>query len=102
MSLLSLEHDKSPIHMLPDNVLLEIFDHCRGDDDHFTPKIWKPLVHVCRRWRQIVFASPRRLHLLLVCDVRTPVKKLLDIWPLLPIAVLYSPKDSEGEKNIIA
>jgi len=97
-----LEHNKSTIHMLPDHIFLEIFDHCRGDDEHFTPKMWKPLVHVCQRWRQIVFASPRRLNLLLVCDVRTPVRKLLDIWPPLPIAILYSPKDSEGEKNVVA
>jgi len=102
MPLSSQEHDKSTIHMLPDYVLLEIFDHCRGDDEHFTLKMWKPLVHVCRRWRQIVFASLRRLHLLLVCDVRTPARKLLDIWPLLPIAILYSPKNSQGEENVVA
>jgi len=102
VSLSPLEYNKSTIHMLPDYVLLEIFDHCRGDDEHFTPKMWKPLVHVCQRWRQIIFASPRRLHLLLVCDVRTPVRKLLDIWPLLPIAILYSPKDNKGEENVVA
>jgi F-box-like len=73
------------IDMLPDLALLEIFDHCVDDDlvDHD----WHPLVHVCQRWRNIVFASPRRLNLRLLCTARTSVKEMLDIWPPLPIAV---------------
>jgi len=90
------------IDVLPDNVLLEIFDFYRGDNEHFTTRMWKTLVHVCRRWRNIVFASPKRLHLLLVCDARTPVRRLLDIWPLWPITIHYSPKDEEGQENIVA
>jgi len=87
---------------MPDNVLLEIFDFYRGDNEHFTTRMWKTLVHVCRRWRNIVFGSSQRLHLLLVCDGRTPVKRLLDIWPLWPITIHYSPSDEEGQENIIA
>ena len=65
--------------------------------------MWKPLVHVCQRWHQIIFESPRCLHLLLVCDVRIPARELLDIWPHLPIAILYSQKDNKGgEENVIA
>ena len=64
--------------------------------------MWNPLVHVCRRWRYIVFASPLRLHLRLVCDVRTPVRRLLDIWPPLPIIIRFSPNEHEGEGNVIA
>jgi hypothetical protein len=44
-------------------------------------------VHVCRRWRQIVFASPRRLNLRIPCTRRTLVGKNLGIWPALPIDV---------------
>ena len=88
--------------MLPDDILLEIFDFCREDNKCFTPRAWKPLVQVCRRWRHIIFESPRRLDLLLVCNVRTPVRKLLDIWPSLPIAVHYSPREEEGQENVIA
>ena len=103
MSHLPLKHDKPTIHILPDDILLYIFDHCRGDEEYFTQKMWKPLIHVCQRWRRVIFASPRRLHLLLVCDVRTPVRKLLEIWPHLPIAILYSQKDCcEGGENVIA
>ena len=73
------------IDMLPDLALLEIFDHCVDDDlvDHD----WHPLVHVCQRWRNIVFASPRRLNLRLLCTARTSVQEMLDIWPPLPIVV---------------
>lgn len=93
-----------PIHVLPDDILLGIFDQYRGNNKYFTPKMLKPLVHVCRRWRDIIFASPRGLHLRLVCDsdVRTPVKELLDVWPAWPIIVRYSPGNKEGEGNVIA
>ena len=66
--------------------------------------MWKSLVHVCRRWRSIIFASPRRLCLVLQCDAKTRVRKLLDTWPPLPIIIRYSHLDAgeEGEGNIIA
>jgi hypothetical protein len=48
---------------------------------------WHTLVHVCKRWRCLVFASPRRLDLRLLCTHRRPVKKLLDTWPPLPIFI---------------
>jgi hypothetical protein len=49
-------------------------------------------VHVCRRWRQIIFASPRHLHLQLGCkrNMRTPFRKHLDFWPAFPIFINYS------------
>ena len=92
--------------MLTDNVLLEIFDHYReSDDDQYFYCVWKwqLLAHVCRRWRQIIFASPRRLVLQLLCKHETPVRKNLDIWPAIPIIMLYwggiQPSD---EDNVIA
>jgi len=43
---------------------------------------------VCRRWRCIVFASPRRLDLKLYCTPQRSVSsKTLDIWPVLPIVI---------------
>ena len=76
--------------MLPDNALLEIFDLYR-DEYPRPPLIWKwlLLVHVCRKWRQIVFASPRRLNLQIICRDGTPVRKNLGIWPAIPIVVRY-------------
>ena len=90
------------IHAIPDDILLGIFDQYRGDNKYFTPEMLKPLVHVCQRWRSIIFSSPRRLHLRLVCDVRTPVKRLLDVWPAWPITVRYFPSNKEGDGNVIA
>src|SRR6266702_5181803 len=81
------------IDVLPDNVLLDIFDSCRKDHDpdrSYTPVWrWHGLVHVCRRWRQIVFGSPRRLDLQLLCTNGTPLRENLDLWPPIPIAIQY-------------
>ncbi|KAH9971557.1 hypothetical protein BGW80DRAFT_1460509 [Lactifluus volemus] len=77
------------IEKLPDNVLLDIFELClpsiKGQQ-----KAWHKLVHVCQRWRFIVFASPRRLNLRLLCTPDTHVEKMLDVWPPLPIEIKSS------------
>jgi hypothetical protein len=58
---------------------------------YYSPRWWHPLVHVCRRWRYIVFQSPLRLHLQLVCNGNTPLKKTLDVWPRsFPIVIQES------------
>jgi hypothetical protein len=84
-----------PIDMLSDDVLLPIFEfYYVGEDlDTNQPKerrieAWQTLVHVCRRWRSIVFASPRRLNLRLLCAPETPLGRALEVWPALPL-VLY-------------
>ena len=86
----SFSHAKT-IGILPDNALLEIFDFYRNSHDDATRTVWKwhLLVHVCQRWRQIVFASPHRLNLQILCTQRTPVRKNLGIWPVLPIVIDY-------------
>ena len=48
---------------------------------------WHTLIHVCRRWRNLVFASPRRLNLRLVCTRRKRVRDMLHIWPTFPIVI---------------
>lgn len=45
------------------------------------------MVHVCRRWRHLIFASPLHLNLTLVCSLRRRSRKSLDIWPPFPIAI---------------
>ena len=81
------------IDVLPDNVLLEISHFYRGDPlyDIYSTWSWKPLTQVCRRWRHVVFGSPRRLALRVVCTNTTPTSRLLDIWPPFPIIVLLTP-----------
>ena len=78
------------IDTLTDNILLEIFDFYRHTHDD-TLWEWHILVHVCRRWRQIVFESPRRLHLKIRCTTKTPSRKNLNIWPAFPIAIDFRP-----------
>jgi hypothetical protein len=100
--------------VLPDDVLLEIFVNLAPPQDILylsrgEPRDqengWRTLVHVCKRWRYIVFASPRRLDLRLFCTNRRPVKKLLDIWPPLPIYISADYLDKSplpGFNNLIA
>ncbi len=88
------------IDALPDDVLLEIFDFY-VDQARRHVEQWRILVRVCRKWRIIVFGSPCRLKLQLLCDARTPVRKMLGIWPPFPIVIRsWSPRS--GEDNIIA
>jgi hypothetical protein len=83
------------IDMLPHVVLLNIFD-LYLEEEYIDPmiqidkpqrEVWRTLAHVCRRWRNIVFESPHRLDLRVYCRASTPVTKMLDIWPKLPIVV---------------
>ncbi len=79
------------IDVLPDDVLLGIFDLCveksRLDGRKKEMEVWQPLVHVCRRWRTLVLESPRRLNLRLFCTPKTPARDTLDVWPALPLIV---------------
>ncbi len=78
----------TPIDVLHDDVLLEIFDfYVRISTGIWGVEAWQSLVHVCRRWRCLVFGSPRRLNLRLVCTLRTPARECLDVWPALPLIV---------------
>ena len=63
---------------------------------------WQSLVHVCRRWRSLVFGSRRRLNLQLFCTPETPAKDTLDVWPALPLVVAGNMALSSGTDNIIA
>jgi len=96
------------IDMLPDGALLDIFEFYKEDRaSHFGFSwSWKLLTHVCRRWRHIIFESPRRLDLRIICTNTTPTKTSLDIWPPFPISVMCSPShpalDEEGVENIVA
>lgn len=98
--------------MLPNEVLLEIFVFCQMDSRRYGISVrriseWHTLVHVCQRWRLIVFAFPGRLDLTLLCTYGTPVKKNLGCWPPFPIAADYTSWDHRSpaahfEDDIIA
>jgi hypothetical protein len=97
------------IDVLPDDVLLGIFDFYvnmsqsygrgrRGTDI----EVWQSLVHVCRLWRGLVLGSPLRLNLHLFCTPQTPAKDTLDVWPALPLLVAGKMTSSSGTDNVIA
>jgi hypothetical protein len=85
--------------MLPEIALLEIFDFC-VDERFVRVGAWYALVHVCRKWRNIIFGSPRRLNLRLFCGPITRVGEMLDIWPPLPIVVGVHSFDGWCSDNI--
>jgi hypothetical protein len=91
--------------MLPDIAHIEIFDFYMDEDDVDIDKdhieAWHNLVHVCREWRNLVFGSPRRLNLRILCGYRTNVRKKLDIWPLLPIVVWTDGRRLWSIENIV-
>jgi F-box-like len=89
---------------LPDDILLDIFELFISNwlDRELQAWAWTELLHVCQRWRYIVFASPLRLDLCLVCTGRTSVRKTLDVWPPLPIEIACFSVDLRVEDNIIA
>ena len=63
---------------------------------------WQSLVHVCRRWRRVVFRSPRRLHLRLCCTAITPVRDTLDVWPPFPLIIDDTASPTEYMDNVVA
>ena len=60
-------------------------------------------MHVCQRWRYIIFASPLGLDLQLLCTHGTPVKRNLGYWPPLPLIVdYYTDLDADEGQSVIA
>jgi hypothetical protein len=94
----------TPIDSLEDDILLLIFkSYVYGFSGTRPDRAWQLLVHVCRRWRSLVFEYPGHLGLRLVCTTRTPVKDALDIWPsLLPLTIVYERDATGNVDNIIA
>ncbi|KAI9445790.1 hypothetical protein BJY52DRAFT_1216558 [Lactarius psammicola] len=101
------------IEALPNEVLLEIFDCHRllaikTSGPSWVPWEWHRLTHVCSRWRYIIFESQHRLNLQLVYTYKQPVRKTLDFWPTLPVAIRYPRSTrfrsvtSKDEDNVIA
>ena len=90
------------IDILPEDVLLDIFDNCERDELNYRTNpysrhrrhgSWHTLAHVCQRWRQIIFESPRRLGLKIRCTNGTPVGKNLDHF------IRYGQSFTPGDEN---
>ncbi len=72
------------IDMLPDVYLLEIFNFYM--DEAGWKNGWHTLVHVCQKSRNVVFGSPRRLNLQLLCSAQTvhDIQYTCEVvWPTL-------------------
>jgi hypothetical protein len=90
------------IDTLSDDSLLCIFHLYVDESFTFRTEGWCTLVHVCRRWRTLVFGSPRYLNVQLLCTEKMQVKKMLDIWPALPIVIQYFSFPRSSVDNIFA
>ena len=94
---------EASIHPIPDSVLLELFGFCKKNrGSGWYPVLEWQLVHVCQRWRNLIYSSPIRLNLELLCTHGTPVKKSLDCWPDFPIIIEYDKVAPEDEENVLA
>ena len=93
---------RSFLHILDDDSLLNIFNLCRpaildedeADDDRILQggewgreRWWHKLAHICRRWRYLLFASASYLGLSLVCTYGTPLAAILTHSPPIPLII---------------
>ena len=90
------------IDILPDEVLLEIFDYYVAEAEKYRKyEEWEILVHVCQKWRYVVFCSPLHLNLRILCSAGTPVGEKLAVWPPLPLIIKqYYDSTSKYNDNI--
>src|SRR5712671_3512136 len=87
------------IHVLPDDALVEIFSFYVNAQT--SESDWRRLVHVCRRWRYVVFSSPHRLNLRLAYKGMRPLRTTLDTWPPLPLVILRQYKAGVDHKHYL-
>ncbi|KAH8995950.1 hypothetical protein EDB92DRAFT_1844093 [Lactarius akahatsu] len=91
LGLQALDHSERPGYNLNDDILIDIFNYYRLDDENaWNIKLgWCKLSHVCRRWRQLVHSSAFRLGLQILCTNGSPALDTLDHLPSLPLFVDY-------------
>jgi hypothetical protein len=89
------------VNTLPDDIFLEIFafylssyyNSFNRRGYYWLPPehtiAWQRLVHVCQRWRDIIYGSPRYLDLHLHCSFETPFRKSYGRWPEFPLTLDY-------------
>ena len=97
---------RTKIEVFHDDILLDIFDYYRLDAMKQSRRgLWKwhPLAHVCRKWRRIVFRSPRRLGLWIPCEDGAPIENTLASWPTLPLVAKFNSggKSKDIPRNVM-
>jgi hypothetical protein len=86
------KHRKTTIEMLPEDILVDVFDFYRLDAIQLSrgrPWKWHRLAHVCRKWRHVISTSPRRLDLRILCKYGAPIESILDSWPTFPLVIKF-------------
>ena len=97
--------NNSSIDVLPDDVLLEVFDFCRLNNVlAWNHQGWFKLAHTCGRWRHIIFSSPTRLDLQLCCTYGSPAADMLSHFPQLHLIIDYGrrrPLPAQDENGVL-
>ena len=90
------------IDVLSDDVLVHVFNfYRRGFKYHDLSWPWDVLIHVCQRWRHIIFAWPHHLDVLVDCQSGKHVARAPHVWPGLPIGIWLKLHREYGD-NVIA
>ena len=108
------------IGTLNNDVLLIIFNFCRlaveeevkviSDEGNWNfgfvrPRWWHTPTQICQRWRSLIFASPSRLNLYVVCTKVTPIEEILAYFPHLPLEVnymfLWEREQRQAQRNVL-
>ena len=83
---------RTHIHLLDNDSLLQIFSHYRleNEDSWNLRQTWRNLVHVCRRWRSLIYDSSSHLDVCLLLTNDSPSIDTLGHLPPLPLVIDYS------------
>ena len=79
------------IGSLPDELLVEIFDWCRLDDEYRWNyrRRWYKLLQVCRRWRHVMLESATRLKLRFLWNSANPVTTVPAHLTQIPLTISF-------------
>ena len=96
----------SQIHSLDDDILLEIFSCYRlEDEDNWYLRLsWRKLVHVCRRWRHLIYEESSYMDMCLLLTNHSPSMGPPSHLLHLPLVIACSDRTKttirNGEDNI--
>ncbi|KAI0258961.1 hypothetical protein BC834DRAFT_974661 [Gloeopeniophorella convolvens] len=86
--LVSVTGRRLTIDHVPDIALLDIFDFYQEMTNlcHFGWP-WHNIAQVCRRWRELVFSTPKRLQMHIYLTHRSSIPQILHHLPPLPLTI---------------
>ena len=83
---------RTNVHILDDDSLLQIFRCYRleDEDDWYLRLSWRKLVHVCRRWRYLIYEESSYMDMCLLLTNCSPSMDPPSHLPLLPLVIVCS------------